>query len=99
MSKFKAEAPKIRVEDHYEFGRVLQMFRLKLMDKIRVKSTKKEQRECYGAKALQNIDELRNQMDNIICKEYPKEETDKLIRAYYGAKEKLLDTPEVFSDK
>jgi len=70
-------------EEHQEFGKVLKNARLELNRMNNKMKTK------YETRAIKHLNELRNVMDIIVFRDYPKAGFSPCVNTYYGDNSKI----------
>jgi hypothetical protein len=74
-----------KFEEHVEFGREIKIIRRKLMNLRMSYGVRYKKTNLSGLalnKAIDCIDRVKNEMDNIVCAENP--ENPDAIKCYYG---------------
>jgi len=80
---------KMTLEEHRQFGETLKEAREAMMKPCVFAVGKKSSREYRAVRrALKNLDEMRNQFDNLVCRDYP--ECKDATRIYYGMSKRFL---------
>jgi hypothetical protein len=79
---------KITFEEHKIIGMIAKMLNYKLLNSVPKYKTKAEFRKCHHIKAEEFLSKFKDQMEEILYKDYPKEATTDI---YYGERDKSGD--------
>lgn len=74
----------INLKEHKFLGEVLAWLNWRLTDMNKHHSTKKEANSSNETKALKSLSELRNRLDNIVCRDFNEKDGVDPIKVYYG---------------